>query len=398
MPIPDNKPPQSSIVLYRTEDGRTRIQCRFENETIWLTQVQIAELFQTTVPNVNQHIKAIYDEGELAEEATIKSYLIVRSEGSREVSRDVMHYSLPAILAVGYRVRSSRGTQFRQWATTRLNEYLVKGFTMDDERLKNPPGPGYTDYFDELLERIRDIRASERRVYLRVREILALAADYKPTGGETKVFYQTVQNKLHFAATGKTASELIAQRADAKKPNMGLTSWKSGVVRKGDVTVAKNYLREPEIDELNRIVVMFLDFAEDQARRRKQIFLRDWKTRLDAFLKFNERAVLPGAGKISHEKAEAMAEKEYELFAERRRAQLEEEAETDTLRQLEAEVKGRPFGSPLGRGMEPRPSTRLGSRASGYTKASPDRRPEPRQPVKKLPKRKKPRKGKPCTD
>ena len=265
--------PQSSIVLYQTEDGRTRIQCRFENETIWLTQALIAELFQTSIPNINLHLKAIYSEGELTETATIKSYLIVRTEGTRQITREVMHYSLPAILAVGYRVRSHRGTQFRQWATARLSEYLVKGFTMDDERLKHPPGRGVPDYFDELLERIRDIRASEQRVYLRVREILALAADYSPSDPETQVFFQAVQNKLHFAVTGKTAPELITERADATRPNMGLTAWKGGVVRKGDVTVAKNYLREQEISELNRIVVMFLDFAEDQARRRKQIFL-----------------------------------------------------------------------------------------------------------------------------
>jgi hypothetical protein len=340
--MPDDLPPQSEMILYQTEDGRTRILCRFEDETLWLTQAQIAELFQTTVPNINLHLKAIYSEGELQEPATIKSYLIVRSEGTRQVSRAVMHYSLPAILAVGFRVRSARGTQFRQWATARLSEYLVKGFTMDDERLKNPPGPGQTDYFDELLERIRDIRASERRVYLRVREILALAADYAPSEPETQAFFQVVQNKLHFAATGKTAPELIAERADATQPNMGLTTWKSGKVCKGDVTVAKNYLREGEIDELNRIVVMFLDFAEDQARRRKQIFLQNWKNRLDGFLRFNDRAVLPGAGKVSREEADAKAEKEYEHFAARRRAELENAAEIDTLRQLEDEVKKLP--------------------------------------------------------
>jgi hypothetical protein len=338
----DTPPPQSSIILYQTEDGRTRIQCRFDAETLWLTQVQIAELFQTSVPNINLHLKAIYAEGELTEAATIKSYLIVRTEGARQVSREVLHYSLPAILAVGYRVRSSRGTQFRQWATARLSEYLVKGFTMDDERLKNPPGQGHTDYFDELLERIRDIRASERRVYLRVREILALAADYAPTEPQTQVFFQAVQNKLHFAATGKTAPELIAERADSARPNMGLTAWKSGVVRKGDVTVAKNYLREGEIDELNRIVVMFLDFAEDQARRRKQIFLRHWQTRLDDFLRLHERAILPDAGKVSRAQADALAEQEYDRFAARRRAQLESEAEADTLKQLEAEVQKLP--------------------------------------------------------
>jgi hypothetical protein len=340
--MPDNQTPRSSIILYQTEDGRTRIECRFENETIWLTQALIAELFQTSIPNISLHLKAIYEEGELAEAATVKSYLTVRTEGSRQVSREVLHYSLPAILAVGYRVRSARGTQFRQWATAHLNEYLVKGFAMDDERLKNPPGEGHTDYFDELLERIRDIRASERRVYLRVREILALAADYSPSDPETQVFFQAVQNKLQFAVTGRTAPELIAERADSAQPNMGLTAWKSGVVRKGDVTVAKNYLREDEITELNRIVVMFLDFAEDQARRRKQVFLTTWQTRLDDFLRLNERAILPDAGTVTRERADALAEQEYERFAALRRAQLEDEAEADILKQLEDEVKKLP--------------------------------------------------------
>ena len=301
--VSDEVVPQSSIILYQTEDGRTRIQCRFEDETIWLTQALMAELFQKDVRTINEHLQNIFEEGELSREATIRKFRIVRLEGAREVAREVEHYNLDAILAVGYRVRSHRGTQFRQWATARLSEYLVKGFTMDDERLKNPPGQGQPDYFDELLERIRDIRASERRVYLRVREILALAADYSPSEPETQVFFQTVQNKLHFAATGKTAPELIAERADSAQPNMGLTTWKGGVVRKGDVTVAKNYLREDEINELNRIVVMFLDFAEDQARRRKQIFLHNWQTRLDDFLRFNERAILPDAGKVSREEA-----------------------------------------------------------------------------------------------
>ena len=340
--MPDEPPPQSSLILYQTEDGRTRIQCRFENETLWLTQAQMAELFQTSIPNINIHLKAIYEEGELTEAATIKPCLIVRTEGERQVAREVLHYSLPAILAVGYRVRSHRGTQFRQWATARLTEYLVKGFTMDDERLKNPPGPGQVDYFDELLERIRDIRSSERRVYLRVREILALAADYAPGEAETQAVFRVVQNKLHFAATGKTAPELIAERADAAQPNMGLTTWKGGVVRKGDVTVAKNYLCEGEIAELNRIVVMFLDFAEDQARRRKQVFLRDWQAKLDAFLEFNERAILPDAGTVSREQADGHAEAEYERFAARRRAEIEAQAEADAFRQLETEVKSLP--------------------------------------------------------
>ena len=338
----ENPLPQSSIVLYQTEDGRTRIQCRFENETIWLTQALISELFQVALSTVNEHLKGIFAEGELDAVATIRKFRIVRLEGTREVAREVEHYSLPAILAVGYRVRSQRGMQFRQWATARLSEYLVKGFTMDDERLKNPPGVGHADYFDELLERIRDIRASERRVYLRVRDILALAADYTPSVPETQTFFQIIQNKLHFAATGKTAPGLIAERANSAQPDMGLTTWKGGAVRKEDVTVAKNYLREEEIGELNRIVVMFLDFAEDQARRRKQIFLNDWQTRLDDFLRLNERAILPDAGKVSREQADTLAQAEYESFAARRRTEIENEAEADTFKQLEEEVKKLP--------------------------------------------------------
>lgn len=338
--------PQTEMVLYQTEDGRTRIQCRFEDETVWLSQALIADLFQKDVRTINEHLVNIFEEGELSREATIRKFRIVRSEGSREVARDIEHYRLEAILAVGYRVRSPRGTQFRQWATARLSEYLVKGFAMDDERLKYPPGKGQPDYFDELLERIRDIRASERRMYLRVREILALAADYDPTDQDTQAFFRTIQNKLHFAATGRTAAELIAERADALQPNMGLTSWKGGLVRKGDVVIAKNYLRENEIGELNRLVVMFLDFAEDQARRRKQVFLQDWLTRLHDFLKLNERAILPDAGRVSHEAAAARAEEEYERFASRRRAEREAAGEADTLRALEAEVKKLPRAKP----------------------------------------------------
>lgn len=215
-------------MLYQAEDGRTRVQCRFDEDTIWLTQAQIAELFQTTPQNVTIHLKAIYADGELTETATCKGYLQVRQEGGRSVSRQLRHYRLEVVLAVGYRVRSPRGAQFRQWATARLEEYLRKGFTLDDERLKNPPGPGVPDYFDELLERIRDIRASEKRMYLQVRNILALAADYDSTASEAQEFFQTVQNKLHFAVTARTAPELIAERADAGKPNMGLTAWKGG--------------------------------------------------------------------------------------------------------------------------------------------------------------------------
>jgi hypothetical protein len=335
------KPPGGELLLYQTEDGRTRVECRFEEGTIWLSQALIAELFQISVPNVNIHLKNIFDEGELSEGATIKDYLIVRQEGARTVSRKVHHYNLEAILAVGYRVQSPRGTQFRQWATARLEEYLRKGFVMDDERLKNPPGPGVPDYFDELLERIRDIRASERRMYLRVKEVFALAADYDSKERDVQVFFQTAQNKLHFAVTGKTAPELIAGRADASKPNMGLTTWKGGVVRKTDVTVAKNYLSEGEIGELNRIVTMFLDFAEDQARRRKQVFLRDWQKRIDDFLRFNDRDVLRDAGSLSREDADRKASEEYDRFAERRRALAEAEGE-QAIRELEQTAKKLP--------------------------------------------------------
>ena len=241
-------------------------------------------------------------------------------------------------------MRSTRGTQFRRWATERLREYLVKGFTLDDERLKNPPvaGSGVPDRFDELLERIRDIRASERRMYLRVREIFAMAADYSPSLAETTQFFRFIQNKLHFAVTGKTAAELIHERADSSRPNMGLITWKSGFVQKADVTVAKNYLQEPEIGELNRIVVMWLDFAEDQARRRKEIFLKDWTEKLDAFLSFNERNVLTGAGRVSKKQADAHAESEYEQFAARRRALLEAEGAAFNVRALEDAAKALP--------------------------------------------------------
>ena len=343
--MPDNPvPPTGEIILYQTDDGKTRVECRFAEETLWLSQALIAELFQKDVRTINEHLQNIYEEGELDPGGTIRKFRIVRREGTREVVREIEHYNLDAILAVGYRVRSERGTQFRRWATERLREYLIKGFTMDDQRLKNPPveGSGAPDYFDELLERIRDIRASERRMYLRVREIFALAGDYDPSKKETAEFFQTIQNRLHFAATGETAPELIAGRADHTKPNMGLTAWKGGVVRKTDVTVAKNYLNQEEISELNRIVTMWLDFAEDQARRRKQVFLKDWDTKLNEFLRFNERAVLFDKGKISKVAADSRAEAEYEEFAARRRALLEAEAERDRQKELEAAAKKLP--------------------------------------------------------
>lgn len=317
--------PQSEFLLYETEDGRTRVECRFGDDSLWLSQALMAELFQVSVPTVNEHLKKLYAEGEIRPEATIRKYLIVRQEGTRQVNRQIDHYSLEAILAVGYRVRSARGVQFRRWATERLSEYLLKGFTMDDDRLKNPPvgDSALPDRFGELLERIRDIRASERRMYLRVREIFALAADYVPTLPETTAFFRVIQNKLHFAVSGQTAAEIIRNRADHTQPNMGLTTTRKGQVQKADVGVAKNYLNEQEIAELNRIVTMWLDFAEDQATRRKEVFLKDWAEKLDAFLSFNDRQVLEGAGKVSHKQAVAYAQGEYKRFAAGRREKLE---------------------------------------------------------------------------
>lgn len=333
--------PTGEIILYRAEDGRTRVECRFVDSTLWLSQAMIGELFQKDVRTISEHLRNIFADGELSPEATIRKFRIVRWEGKREVVRSIDHFHLDAVLAVGYRVRSPRGVLFRRWATERLSEYLVKGFTLDDRRLKHPPaaGMGVPDHFDELLERIRDIRASEARMYLRVREIFALAGDYVPDDPRTMEFFRIIQNKLHFAATGLTAPELIVQRADHAMPNMGLTSWKGDGVRKADVTVAKNYLREDEIAELNRIVVMWLDFAEDQARRRQEVFLVDWEKRLDDFLKFNERDVLTSAGRVSRRDADAHAESEYERFADRRRACLESEGETANMKALEDTLK-----------------------------------------------------------
>lgn len=328
----------TEFLLYETEDGHTRVECRFVDESLWLSQALMAELFQTSKQNISLHVKNVLAEGELQEAATVKDYLTVQTEGSRQVRRKVQLYNLDMILSVGYRVKSPRGTQFRRWATERLGEYLLKGFVLDDERLKSPPvgDSALPDRFGELLERIRDIRASERRMYLRVREIFALAADYAPTLPETTRFFKVIQNKLHYAVHGNTASELIVQRADASRPNMGLNTWKGAQVTKADVDNAKNYLSEGEITELNRIVTMWLDFAEDQATRRKEVFLKDWAEKLDAFLSFNERQVLVGAGKVSHQQAVAHAKSEYEQFAAQRRAALEAEGEAYAVRMLGA--------------------------------------------------------------
>ncbi len=341
------RPPESEILIYQPEDGKTRIDVRLSDETVWLSLNQISELFQRDKSVISRHIRNIFEERELTPESVVANYATTAADGK---VYQVDYYNLDVIIAVGYRVRSHRGTQFRQWATARLSEYLVKGFVMDDMRLKNPPGPGVPDYFDEMLERIRDIRSAERRMYLQVRNILALAADYEPGEEETQQFFQVVQNKLHYAATGKTAPELIAERANHLLPNMGLTVWKGDVVRKGDVTIAKNYLNENEITELNRIVSMFLDYAEDQARRRKQIFMRNWREKLDSFLAFSERNILNHAGRVSREEADRTAQEQYELFHKRRLETAEEQAEeryiedltkaAKTLERIPADKKG----------------------------------------------------------
>jgi len=333
--------PGGEFLLYQTEDGLVKLEVRLQNETVWLTQQMIAELFQTTVPNISMHIRNIYAEGELTPEATIKKFLTVRQEGSRDVRRELDFYNLDMIISVGYRVKSLIATRFRIWATRQLKEYIVKGFVMDDERLKNPPvkDSAVPDYFDEMLARIRDIRASERRMYLRVKEIFAMAADYEPSWPETTKFFSVIQNKLHFSATGMTAAELIQTRANYELPNMGLTTWKGGEVRKADVATAKNYLKEDEIDDLNRIVVMWLDFSEDQATRRKQVFMKDWEKKLDEFLRFNDRNVLPNAGIVSKQDAEEHAQAEYERFEIRRRTYKESIGEAETIKQLEEAAK-----------------------------------------------------------
>jgi len=302
--------PGGEVILFQTEDAQTRLQVRLDGETAWLTQAQMAELFQTSVPNINLHLRNIYEEGELNEGATIKEYLIVRSEGRRQVNRPVLHYNLDAILAVGYRVRSPRGTQFRVWATQRLKEYLIKGFALNEEKLKQEP-----DYFEQLLAKIRDIRSSEKMFWRKVLDIYATSVDYDPSEEVSKRFFTTVQNKMHWAAHGHTAAEVIHARADADRPFMGLkTTRPGGIIRKEDVSVAKNYLEAGELEVLNRIVMAYLEFAEVQAMNRKPMTMRGWIAKLDDFLRLGDRDVLTHAGKISHEAALAKAELEFSKF------------------------------------------------------------------------------------
>jgi len=308
---------QSQILFYQAEDGTSRVEVRLEEGTVWLTQALIAELYQSTKQNISLHIRNIFVDRELDEESVVKEYLTTASDNKAYRTK---YYNLDMILAIGYRVRSHRGTQFRRWATERLTEYLTKGFILDDERLKAGRNIG-ADYFDELLERIRDIRASEKRFYQKVKDIYTLAIDYDPNAETTIEFFKIVQNKLHWAITGCTAAEIIAERADAGKPNMGLTSWKGAKVRKGDVIVAKNYLNETEIRNLNRIITMYLDYAEIQAERKQPVYTSEWKEKLDAFLTFNEQEILHDSGSVSMEIAQRLAVEEYDKFSTRRIAE-----------------------------------------------------------------------------
>lgn len=308
---------ESEIILYTTPTGDVRIEIRFEDETFWLTQKKLAELFDVEVNTINYHLKEIFKSGELEEHSTIRNFRIVQTEGTRRVQRNIEFYNLDAIIAVGYRVNSYNATQFRIWATKTLKEFIIKGFVMDDERLKQGKNFG-KDYFDELLERIRSIRASERRFYQKITDIYAEASiDYDPKAPITRKFFKTVQNKMHWAITGQTAAETIKLRADAEKKNMGLTTWKNapkGKILKSDVSIAKNYLQETEIKSLERIVTMYLDFAENQAERKIAMNMKDWIEKLDAFLQFNDYDVLKDAGKVSAAVAKKLAEKEYDKF------------------------------------------------------------------------------------
>jgi hypothetical protein len=344
----DQAPKEGELIFYRTERGTVRIEVLYEAETFWLDQRRIAELFGVGVPAIAKHLKNIFGSGELDPAATVSIMETVRTEGARQVTRAIEYYNLDAIISVGYRVNSAQATQFRIWATRTLRDFVVKGFVLDDERLKLNKRFG-KDYFDELLERIREIRASERRFYLKITDIYEqCSVDYDPHAETTKTFFKTVQNKLHWAVTGKTAAEIIASRADAKKPSMGLTTWKNapkGKIQKSDVSVAKNYLIEQEVKELERIVSMYLDYAENQAARQILMKMVDWVKKLDAFLQFNEYEVLTNAGKVSAEIAKRLAEEQFEQF----RVAQDRAFESD----FEAEVKRIESKRPRGKKGEP---------------------------------------------
>lgn len=313
-PVPSR---EAEFLLYQGEDGRTRIEVRFDGETAWLSLGQMAELFQRDKSVISRHVANVFEEAELDRGATVAEFATVQREGDREVTRETEFYNLDVIISVGYRVKSQRGTQFRIWATRRLREYLIKGFTLDDERLKRGGGG---NYFDELLARIRDIRSSEKAFWRKVLDIYATSIDYDPRIEASQLFFATIQNKMHWAAHGRTAAEVIAERADATRPNMGLTSWTGSKPRKADVAIAKNYLDADELDALNKIVIAYLDFAEVQALNRKPMYMTDWLAKLDDFLRLGDRDVLAHAGSVSHAVAVLKAEQEFETFAAARRA------------------------------------------------------------------------------
>jgi hypothetical protein len=326
----DNSGSSGELILYTTEDGKASVQLRVAQGSVWLTQLELAELFQTSKQNISLHIKNILAEGELQADSVVKEYLTTAADGK---NYKTLLYNLDMILAVGYRVRSLRGTQFRQWATLQLREYLVKGFVMDDARLKEP---GRWDYFDELLERIREIRASEKRFYQKVRDLFATAVDYDKNSDTAQLFFRKVQNKMLWAVTGHTAAELIADRADPSQPNMNLQSWSGGRVRKQDVVVAKNYLQKAELEELDRVVVMYLDYAEDQAKRRNTMTMGEWEEKLDSFLSFNERDLLTHAGRVRAEVAEKLAQERYVVFDAQRRMAERQLADAEDMKEIEA--------------------------------------------------------------
>ena len=330
--------PGGEILLYQTEDGQTRLETRMTGETVWLTQKQMAELFQKDVRTISEHIRNVYEESELAPEPTLRNFRIVQSEGKRQVERDVAHYNLDVVISVGYRVKSHRGVQFRIWATQRLREYLVKGFALDDERLKRAGGG---NYFDELLARIRDIRSSEKMFWRKVLDIYATSIDYDPAVEASQRFFATVQNKMHWATHGNTAAEIVHARADASRPNMGMTNWLGEKPRKDEAAIAKNYLVPEELDVLNRIVNLYLEFAELQALNRKPMTMQDWISKLDEYLRLSEREILQHAGKISHEEALQKAELEFEKY---RAGQLAQTSRVE--RDFEEAVKKLPAKPP----------------------------------------------------
>lgn len=300
------------FLIYQSEDGSTRIDVMLEAETLWLNQKQLTELFGKAKGTISEHIKHIFEDGELSPAATVRLFRTVQSEGGRDVTRELEHYNLDMVLALGFRVRSPVGVRFRQWANDKLKEYIVKGFVLDDARLKNP-GKGQ-DYFDELTRRLQDIRTSERRFYQKITDIYATSVDYDASHVLTQTFFATVQNKVHYAIHGQTAAELIAARADSRQPNMGLTNWEGARIRKADVSIAKNYLKEEELRALNNLAEQYLIFAEGQATRRIAMTMQDWITKLEGFLTLNDREILQGAGKVSAELAKSHAEQEFDKF------------------------------------------------------------------------------------